>query len=404
MDIRSKKGSVAVYAFLSLTVLIALLFALYLGVSARHRSQIKSAQAIKEEVLKYAEENDIEIIENPDEIYLYEKYQYQKKGSDEYVYIPQEDKIYKFTATARYLNEEIFLSGVVGSNLALGDTVIFDPTIGVTNTSLLRYTSPIGSARKNANVSGNGSASQLIEAKSSHNQWKVLAKSGSQITLVSANPIQTSNNTDFSLANGRGYLYAEEQLNLACGVFGHSPVVDKTMTVNYQIGSPEVSGEIQNKQLTNVGARSLSLAEVETILSQSPTSTETSHNASLYIPTLEGSNDDGRCSLLRKLKTTFSTYYSVSSTSFSSPLTPTIFASGGFWLSGRQVNAGIPSHAANVASINADILSSETLFEGGKNGADMYTVSRGLRPVVLLKSNARFEEGDIPGNWTVVQE
>ena len=34
----------------------------------------------------------------------------------------------------------------------------------------------------------------------------------------------------------------------------------------------------------------------------------------------------------------------------------------------------------------------------------MYTVSRGLRPVVLLKSNARFEEGEIPGNWTVVQE
>ena len=35
----------------------------------------------------------------------------------------------------------------------------------------------------------------------------------------------------------------------------------------------------------------------------------------------------------------------------------------------------------------------------------MYTVSRGLRPVVLLKSNARFEESEtIPGTWTLIQE
>lgn len=109
MDFNSKKGAIAVYAFLAITVLIALVFTLYLVVSARYKTQLKSAKEIKEEVAEYIQSKEVEIIENPTEIYLYQQYQYDQMNSNKYVYIPEEDKIYKFTTTAIYLNQSAFI-------------------------------------------------------------------------------------------------------------------------------------------------------------------------------------------------------------------------------------------------------------------------------------------------------
>ncbi|MGP1608425.1 MAG: hypothetical protein ACTTGJ_01050 [Clostridium sp.] len=63
----------------------------------------------------------------------------------------------------------------------VGDTVIYDPTKGVTNTSKLTYTSYKGTARNG----GNGYGTQTITAKSNHNEWIVISNSNNQIKVMS---------------------------------------------------------------------------------------------------------------------------------------------------------------------------------------------------------------------------
>lgn len=109
MDLRNKKGAIAVYALLSIAVFIALVFSLYIIVSSRHKSQLKAASDIKREAEQQILDEKIEVIENPVEIFIYDKEHMQFKGSNEFVYIPEENKFYKFTPSAIYIDDHIDL-------------------------------------------------------------------------------------------------------------------------------------------------------------------------------------------------------------------------------------------------------------------------------------------------------
>ncbi len=108
MDLqRRKKGAVAVYALLSIAVFVALVFSLYVVVNSRHKNQLKTAADIRREAEQQILEDQIEIIEDPVEIYLYNKDHIDLKSTNIYVYIPEENKIYKFTDTAIYIDEHL---------------------------------------------------------------------------------------------------------------------------------------------------------------------------------------------------------------------------------------------------------------------------------------------------------
>ena len=183
MNFRSKKGAVAVYAFLSMIILTTILLSIYFIVSIRHRSQLKTVADIRREVEQYNLNSEIEIIENPTEIPIYDETLVEKMGFGEYVYIPQEDKIYKFTDTAIYKK----YTTVDSSAINIGDIVYYDPTIGVTNPNDLKYRAVTGSAQAGSNASGTGNTTfQDFEATASDIRWIVIGKaSNGQLKLIS---------------------------------------------------------------------------------------------------------------------------------------------------------------------------------------------------------------------------
>lgn len=67
-----------------------------------------------------------------------------------------------------------------GRNIKIGDTIIYDPTKGVTDQSLLKYTSP---------KDQNGYGDQTVKATSNHNEWVVISISGGQVKMMSKEPI-----------------------------------------------------------------------------------------------------------------------------------------------------------------------------------------------------------------------
>ena len=144
------------------------------------------------------------------------------------------------------------------SSLEVGDTVIYDPTKGVTDTSKLTYTSQKGSPR----IGGNGVGDGTITAKSNNNEWIVVSKANNQIKLISKSKIPAN----FSLGKATGWLYAEEELHKACSIFGYGKGADKSKTFNYQIGNYQIPGEAKMRTLTGSGARSLIMSDISEIM------------------------------------------------------------------------------------------------------------------------------------------
>lgn len=105
MNLQNKQGAVAVYALLSIAVFTALVFSLYIVVNSRHKAQLQTAADIRREAEQNILDEEIEIIENPKEIFIYNEEHLQLKGTNDFVYIPEENKIYRFTDTATYIED-----------------------------------------------------------------------------------------------------------------------------------------------------------------------------------------------------------------------------------------------------------------------------------------------------------
>ena len=105
MNFRSKKASVAVYALLSVTIFTAFLFSLYVVVNSRHKAQLEETSKIRQEMEDEVRNNEIEIVEDPEVIDLHDNPEYNDFiDSNDYKLIKEENKIYKFTDGAEYIN------------------------------------------------------------------------------------------------------------------------------------------------------------------------------------------------------------------------------------------------------------------------------------------------------------
>ena len=147
----------------------------------------------------------------------------------------------------------------------VGDTVIYDPTKGVTDTSKLTYTSYKGTAK----IGGNGYGTQTVTAKSTNNEWIVLSTANNQIKVMSKEPIgdvSGGKKNLFTLRREIGWLYAEEELHKACSIYGYGKGADKSKKFNYQIGNYQIPGEAQTRTITGSGARSITMEDIVKIM------------------------------------------------------------------------------------------------------------------------------------------
>jgi len=105
----------------------------------------------------------------------------------------------------------------------IGDRVYYNPTEGATSNQLT-YTSKKGSSKAvgdTTNQSGNGHSNQTFKATVNDCNWVVLSKKGGVLRLISENTKQTSTNEDLTMEGPTAYLYAEQELNNICSIYGH---------------------------------------------------------------------------------------------------------------------------------------------------------------------------------------
>ena len=203
------------------------------------------------------------------------------------------------------------------SQINIGDIILYDPTKGVTDTTLLTYISPIGSAFAENNISGNGHSSQALTATSSHNQYIVIGKENGKIKMMSRNLINLSG-SHFNINNGQGLLYYEEELHKMCSIFGHGIGADKSMVTTYTIGNPAIPSELKTKKIRDSGARSIMLEDLEVMSATNLRANGNSANptVNVYVPTLLGQDNSGMSEPESRKSNLLYTYKATPRTSF----------------------------------------------------------------------------------------
>ena len=162
------------------------------------------------------------------------------------------------------VGDDTTTNNTIPKDLKVGDTIIYDPTKGVTDQSKLTYTSYKGTAK----TGGNGYDRQTITAKSNQNEWIVISTANNQVKVMAKNPIgdiEGGANNKFTLIGGIGWLYAEEELHKMCSVYGYGKGAKQVVTT-YQIGNYHVPGEAQTRTLIGSGARSMTMEDIVKIM------------------------------------------------------------------------------------------------------------------------------------------
>ena len=156
------------------------------------------------------------------------------------------------------------------SLINIGDVIYYDPTIGVTDTSKLTYTSIKGSSKaagNTTNVSGNGYGTQTFKATNQDTKWVVLYKKDGQLILISENTKGTTANTDFNIYGQTAYIYMEQEVHNICSIYGHAngAASQQMYLTQPKIGSPDITGDLQNAIILQSGARSLMMEDIEEV-------------------------------------------------------------------------------------------------------------------------------------------
>ena len=152
----------------------------------------------------------------------------------------------------------------IAQYIKVGDYINYNPTVTTKDgqtaveASKLTYTSQVGTATEH----GNGNSAQTFTA-TANTKWRVLnINSDGTVELISENIIQTSATTpsNFKLQGARGYLYAEQELNEVCKIFGYGYGADTSKGANYTVGGPAdtpITGKIEG-----TGARSITIEDI----------------------------------------------------------------------------------------------------------------------------------------------
>lgn len=237
----------------------------------------------------------------------------------------------------------------------VGDYVDYNPTIASKDgtkveESKLSYTSPTGTASEH----GNGKTEQTFKA-TADTKWRVLSIKNGTVELISENVIKTfDTNSEFVLRGARGYLYAEQELNEACKIFGYGYGADTTKGGNYTVGGPLdtlVTGKIEG-----TGARSITVEDINKIagvyeengqmkysdgtIINSNYGDTTKPTENIKFPTIDinkGDNITG-ISKLAQLKNVKNTEYSYKKDKMANQDISEILFGNNYWLASRSIN------------------------------------------------------------------
>lgn len=120
---------------------------------------------------------------------------------------------------------------------------------------------------------GNGHSAQKFTANSNI-KWRVLNVdySSGEVALISETPLQTDAGQDFYLNGAIGYLYAEQELNEICKIYGYGKGANTAKTFEYETG--DVIEGLDKGTIAGSGARSINAEDINKITEYDPTKDE----------------------------------------------------------------------------------------------------------------------------------
>lgn len=287
----------------------------------------------------------------------------------------------------------------------VGDYVDYNPTIASKDgtkveENKLSYTSPTGTASEH----GNGKTEQTFKA-TADTKWRVLSIKNGTVELISENVIKTfDTNSEFVLRGARGYLYAEQELNEACKIFGYGYGADTTKGGNYTVGGPLdtlVTGKIEG-----TGARSITVEDINKIagvyeengqmkysdgtIINSNYGDTTKPTENIKFPTIDinkGDNITG-ISKLAQLKNVKNTEYSYTKNKMANQDISEILFGNNYWLASRSINTK-STYAFCVSFVyGQNVYIGKTGVCYDLNGFFIERELSGtIRPIVTLKKN-----------------
>lgn len=294
--------------------------------------------------------------------------------------------------------------------IKVGDYVAYDSTAGVTDKNLLTYTSPVGTGMLHGNgcskTSDNAdlSGGQTFTANSNI-KWKVLSidDETGEIVLISEEPIRADNGIDFHMQGAIGYLYAEQELNEICKIYGYGKGANTLKIFEYEIGDA-VEG-IETRQIIGSGARSIKAEDINQIIGYTPKLAQT-YSHTISYPTLRTISGVSETKETRTDPSTSYNYAILEYLDNTSNIYKTLFRnkddtrSISYWLASRT-----SWNSSNNVNWTGKYVESDkvTGFEFCNDGN--FTEApriHGVRPIVYLKPNIQTTGQDGNGTWVIV--
>ncbi len=300
----------------------------------------------------------------------------------------------------------------------IGDYVTYDPTLGVTNTTKLTYTSPVGSGLSHGNGYTELAEGQTFTAKSTTNggtKWRVLSKDEQtgEVVLISDTPIGTDAGANFTMYGAIGYLYAEQELNEICKIYGYGKGANTGKIFQYKTGDV-VEGETTGT-IKGSGARSITVEDINKIVGYDP-STYTTENAgktyrygetyehNIFYPTKTTGDGASTSAMQRSDKFTAYTYQvSQYLTDTTSPKYQMLLGNGNlrYWIASETVASYSERVDFSVFILHMGTMSYYGLCNGYPDHLLKALPGFAIRPIVYLTPDIQTNGKEASGAWVI---
>lgn len=298
-------------------------------------------------------------------------------------------------------NSKKYLKDVV----SIGDYVAYNVTEGVEDKTKLTYESKVGTGMSH----GNGHSTQTFTANSNI-KWRVLNVNytSGEVTLISETPLQTDAGQAFYLSGAIGYLYAEQELNEICKIYGYGKGANTAKTFEYETGD-EVEG-LDKGTIIGSGARSINVDDINKITGYAPQEGVVS-TATVFYPT---KLTESGWSTLEMSRTMEDTSYIYIASDYLNNITnkeyKILFMDIensnyiNYWMSSRCVSIDTNAEYFHIRVVGEGKIEMDWLARYRNETKTDRNASFSIRPIVYLKTNLRTTGKDANGAWMISEE
>ena len=298
------------------------------------------------------------------------------------------------TVSVKEALDELYTIQLLAKAVSVGDYVAYDA-------GTHSYTSPTGTGSSH----GNGSGNQTFTSSSSL-KWRVLGwdEETGGVMLISESRIGS-----FTMKGAIGYLYAEQELNEICKIYGYGTGANTSKKFNYITGDTVEGTKVGT--IAGSGARSINVDDVNKICGVTPSTALTGsygkapYTKSIYYPTTSTSTGYSTSATSR---TDVNTYYSYKIWEHLDNTTEIYKMLFGdtimYWLASRSVYSSSSYAHFNIHMISNGNLGYYTLGDGSGSNFGELPCNYGVRPIVYLKSGIQTNGKNASGAWNIIDK